>query len=118
IGIRRGSRQARSQKPEARRKGEARRRKLEARRRIRSKTERQPGVFASLDTPATFWHRSAVRILPARTHAFRTPSAFALALALDLDFSSGFWLSTSSFAFSSGFWLLASGFPSYMRAPL
>jgi hypothetical protein len=26
------------------------------------------------------------------------------------DFSSGFWLSFSSFAFSSGFWLLASGF--------
>ena len=28
----------------------------------------QPGVFASLDTPATIWHRSAVHILPrART---------------------------------------------------
>jgi hypothetical protein len=31
------------------------------------------------------------------------------ALDVAFDLSSGFWLSTSSFAFSSGFWLLVSG---------
>jgi hypothetical protein len=35
-----------------------------------------PAVFASLDAPATFWHRSAVRILPVAT--FRSFSSRAI----------------------------------------
>jgi hypothetical protein len=85
---------ARSQKPEARRKGEARRRRPEARRKIKGNTR------------ASGKHHDGLL----RSKALvKLPLEWALDVVFDL--SSGFWLSFSAFAFSSGFWLLASGLP-------
>jgi hypothetical protein len=80
-----GGRQARSQKPEARRKGETRSQKKEARRKIKG----QPEAWVA-------------------THSARLGGFWILPLPFLL--ASGFRLLVSPFLLASGFWFLASGF--------
>jgi hypothetical protein len=101
------ARQARSQKPEATKdRPEARSQKPEEKAKAEDESQKlEEKAKAKAAIRFAHGHLAALR-------GWTRCGAVAIPSGVVVDFSSGFWLSTSAFAFSSAFWLLASALSS------